>query len=826
MAVVAAVAEIAAIKHRPPVSFAPISAPSDIVAGRASTLAVTATVNDPAAFSGTVYAVVVDDKGVLDSTVSLGPLTGNTLVATLRTAAGLSAGRYTGTLQIKLCRDAGCSAQYPGSPVSLPYDIIVNARPFSLTAAGTTSFTVHQGGVSGTVALSGTADANWTATSDSAWLRAEPLSGTGNVGLTLRPDAAGLAMGKYTGTVTVKTADGRLATQSVQLEILPTAFVFSKAEGAIFTAVNGAPIPPQSIQVDLNNAGNSPWQASSTQSWLKISPLTGTAPAEVTLTADANTPRLGSGTYNANAEFVSTGLASASIPVKLNLVPATLAAPGGMIYLGGIHGRFQVAQPIDLTLNTGSNSWPFTVTGLPSWLSAPAGGNVGGAAPASFSVGFSNVAAPIGSTVVNARVTALVNGDTLIVDVPLSVQRDQRRLLPQRAGIGLASTPLGQVLTRVVQVGTSYGAAVPWSASSDTAWLAVATAGNQLTVTANPATLPDDAISYATVTLTTSDADVEPSKIRVALWKGTTGAVARTINTAYQRVVADTIRPWVYASALGASIDVVNAHTGAIETTVTLPGTQLDAMAVSPDGGLLYLHDNVRKEFAVLRLPDFVKLRAVPQRRTADTPQFLAVGRPSGVEVLYAGSDVYRVSATEPNGHVLGGMTANQFAVSPDGQSSIGLGIGESGIQYSVVNGGLFLQGTQFTLQDAGNVVDAAYSPDATRVYSAAASSVGGYRCVVQNRGNGTTPTALPGGDAYPNNIEVTSDGRAICGIQGWYSTYDFWVHTPAGALVQGYKVAGYARALLPRQLVVSADGGVVVVPTDDPKLAIVPIGY
>ena len=50
-------------------------------------------------------------------------------------------------------------------------------------------------------------------------------------------------------------------------------------------------------------------------------------------------------------------------------------------------------------------------------------------------------------------------------------------------------------------------------------------------------------------------------------------------------------------------------------------------------------------------------------------------------------------------------------------------------------------------------------------------------------------------------------------------------MHAPNGALLQGYKVAGYARALKSRQMVVTPDGLIVVAQTDDPLLAFVPIG-
>ena len=89
--------------------------------------------------------------------------------------------------------------------------------------------------------------------------------------------------------------------------------------------------------------------------------------------------------------------------------------------------------------------------------------------------------------------------------------------------------------------------------------------------------------------------------------------------------------------------------------------------------------------------------------------------------------------------------------------------------------------------------------------------SGGGYFCASIDGVTGTYVGALPGGSNYPNNVEVTNDGRPICGISGWYSASDFWVHSPGGALLQGYKIAGYARALKDQQMVVTPDGFVVV---------------
>ena len=53
----------------------------------------------------------------------------------------------------------------------------------------------------------------------------------------------------------------------------------------------------------------------------------------------------------------------------------------------------------------------------------------------------------------------------------------------------------------------------------------------------------------------------------------------------------------------------------------------------------------------------------------------------------------------------------------------------------------------------------------------------------------------------------------------------DFWVHSNIGAVLQGYKVTGYGKSLLRKQMVVTLDVLGVGVLTDDSLIAFVPIG-
>jgi len=122
----------------------------------------------------------------------------------------------------------------------------------------------------------------------------------------------------------------------------------------------------------------------------------------------------------------------------------------------------------------------------------------------------------------------------------------------------------------------------------------------------------------------------------------------------------------------------------------------------------------------------------------------------------------------------------------------------------------------------SSNGKEAAISADGSRFYSASGAP---YQCQVWAVGNGGYVGTLPGGDAYPNNVKVGSDGRIFCGISGWYSQTDVWMYGPAGDLRATYKFAGYGRGLLDRQFVVSGDGLVGVAQTDDPQLVFVPVG-
>ena len=136
---------------------------------------------------------------------------------------------------------------------------------------------------------------------------------------------------------------------------------------------------------------------------------------------------------------------------------------------------------------------------------------------------------------------------------------------------------------------------------------------------------------------TVSAPGAEPAVIRTALYKDATGLV-RTVSLPqdYAELVADKIRPHVYAHRGGTSIDVYNAYTAQKIATLSGVGSALGQMAVSPDGSKLFVLDTAVRSLRVVDLStNAVTAWPLANGVSADTT-LLAI-RPNGVEVVLVG---------------------------------------------------------------------------------------------------------------------------------------------------------------------------------------------
>jgi hypothetical protein len=817
----------------PAVSFEPGSLVGNVQAGTSATLTVRATATDASLFSRQVYVFVGDAGGVLLPAIELAAVNSRTVSATLHTKPTLAVGRHAGEFSVRLCHDIQCASQVPGSPVPLPYDLTVTPAPLTAVPQASTTFTVHRGGTvaqTAPVQVGGPPQA-WTATPSAAWIRVSPGSGTAPGSFGIGVDAAALAEGRHAGEVVVQSS-GQTVRVPVTLDVLPTQFVLTSGVPS-FSAVNGAPIAAQPLGFALDNDVPTAWSATTTADWLRATPSSGTTPSVVSLQPDPARGALASGSHQADLVLASAGVPNRRVTTQLALTPATLSTPTPTVTLGGPKGRDTGAVSAPVSLNTGANAWPFTLSTLPAWLASPTG--TGSVAQTGTALSFAPqlAAATPGSQSATVTMTARVNGDTVALPLTVNLNLDQRRLLPSSWGVGLAATPTGTAVTRTLTIRDNFGGTLAWTASSSAPWLAVTASGSTagastLTLSANAAALANGALHTATVTVSTATPGVLPAQVQVALWKNDAGLGAITKLTAsYGQLVADAIRPYVYAHDGGTSIDVYHGYSAQKIATITGVGSALGQMAVAPDGSVLYALDTATRTLAVVDLATQARTGAWPLDHAVNPSTGLQVVRPNGIDVVLVGDGTAYVGGRRVLEQGAGPM-GTVIAATADGQRAFNVGGARYTLDHSAMAGGtVFAALAGFAdVRSGGNPQDIAVSRDGSRVYGASGGGTdGGYKCGVADGGNGSFIGSLPGGDAYPNNVEVTSDGRPICGIMGWYATYDFWVYTPAGALLQGYKVAGYARALRPAQLVVLPDGLVVVTLTDDPLIAFVPIG-
>ncbi len=820
----------------PQITLSPGSLAANVESGTSATLSVRATVGNPAALSGTLYIYIVDSRQVLTGTVNITPVDERSVSATVFTSPSLPVGTHTGTLQIQLCKDAQCAAQYAGSPIPLPYTITVAAGPLRAQAVNSMAATVHWGATL-TQAVGVTvnsADLTWTASTTAPWLQISGGSGRGPGAFSVSYLTPTLAVGQYAATVTVRGSDGQTVDVPFSLEVIPTQFVLNSGV-PVFSAVNGSPIAQRPLSFALDSNVSAPWNAVSAQPWLLLSPASGTTPALLSMQPDPSRGPLASGEHAADVTLSSPGIADRTVTARLTLLAPTLSATAGGVTLGGARGRdLTGSQALSISLNTAAVEHPWRLGTLPSWLASSTPSGTVSAIGSTLSFAPGTPPAGAGTSTATVTVSATVNGDTVSLPLTATLHVDQRRLLPSTWGVGLASTPLGTVVSRTLRVSDNFGGALGWTATSDSAWLGVTDSGNtgaspSLTLTADPTSLPAGAISVARVTIATATPGVESAVVRVALWKSASAPSAiTTLPLDLREVVADRIRPLVYTHAGGSSIGIYNAYTAAAVGTIGGVGAALGKMSVSPDGSRLYALDTANRSLAVIDLDTRAVTATWTLDQAVDSSTSVLAIRPNGVEVVLVGHGrAYQEGRSLGANAVQGTLTA-----SDDGRKVYAQDSGLSpasvyayDVDYSAMAGGVLSvtpAGGGWFINGASNGQDIAVRGDGQALYTASGAP---YRCSRVDPLDISFVGSLPGGDAYPNNVEVTSDGRALCGISGWYSVADFWVHASNGTELANYRVSGYAKALKTGQMVVTPDGMVVVVLTDDPVIGFVPIG-
>ena len=291
--------------------------------------------------------------------------------------SGLVAGTYNATVTV-----AATGATTKTLPVTLTVSPAVPTVGFTISPPSL-AFTATVGSPnttgSMTVANTGTTAITVTWADAISWLVAitPGLSQTIQPGLTgtftLTASFAGLAAGFYSG---IGTISGGGITKQVPISLTLTAATSTPVIGLSTTSlgfagtVGGTNSSTQSITVSNVGGGTLTWSASSTASWLILSPLSGTNTG--TITANVNQAGLLAGSYTAVISVTATGATAKTIPVTLTLTASTTSAtiglsPTTLAFAGTVGGTNPAAQPFTIA-NSGGGTLSWTLSSNAAWL--------------------------------------------------------------------------------------------------------------------------------------------------------------------------------------------------------------------------------------------------------------------------------------------------------------------------------------------------------------------------------------------------------------------------------------------------------------------------
>ena len=247
-------------------------------------------------------------------------------------ASGLAPATYNGTITITATTPfAG------GSPVIVNVQLVVPPGTLSTSVASLT-FAQSQNGVAPpnqTFQVTSTPSSlGFTATATTngggTWLTVSPANGTTNAQVTVSVNGSALTPGQYTGTVTIASPGAASKQVSVTLTVV-TAQTFTVAPATVsFSYILGTAAPAAQT-VQLTSSGSpAPFSVTAATTsggnWLTVTPVTGSTPAALTITA--NPTGLAAGAYAGTVTIASPYSATAAAAtIAVNLTVAQIPPP-------------------------------------------------------------------------------------------------------------------------------------------------------------------------------------------------------------------------------------------------------------------------------------------------------------------------------------------------------------------------------------------------------------------------------------------------------------------------------------------------------------------
>ncbi len=455
----------------------------------------TITVNDSTGAEGFTASIGPGSNNSPTSFLLVTPASGTTPgPVTLSFNTSVPPGTYTASVLINT------SADTTGAPLSIPvtYTVSVSNTPqLQLSAIAPFTFYTPASTTSSTAQFSvsvpsGSSNGSFTAsvTTGSSFLSVSPTTGTTPATLTVTANAAGLAVGSYSGAIAVSVPGFPTATAFVTVNVIST------NSGGGGGTTTGLTLSPASLTFNVASGSSTPnaatvqittpspvsFTVTGNEFYLPISPVSGTTNA--TITIGVNASGLVNGTYGDNV-IITAGGKTAVLPVTINVGSVTdISLPTYAVYLTS---PGTLSQTIPISSDTASQ-FMYTLTPSVSWITVTP---TTGTSPGSFTITANPAGLPVGFSKGTVTITAPgVRNSPQVVQVSLNVtSASSPALTAAPSSVLFTATPGGAApATQTIQLTP----AAPTSAYTVTAigspWLTAAlnTTTGAVTLTANP----------------------------------------------------------------------------------------------------------------------------------------------------------------------------------------------------------------------------------------------------------------------------------------------------------------------------------------------------
>jgi PKD repeat protein len=401
---------------------------------------------------------------------------------------------------------------------------VLAVAPSSLAFSGTAG-AANPAAKTLSVTNTGGGSLSFTASDDAPWLSVTPASGSAPRDLSVSVDTTGLAAGSYSATVTVTSTGTSGSPKQIPvtltvaaapaLSVTPASLSFSATAG-------GASPASKTLSVANSGGGTLSFTAADDAPWLSVTPASGTAPRDLTVSADVS--GLAAGTYTGKVTVTSSGSSGSpkDVPVTFTVDPAaatpTLAVSPSTLSFSSVAGGADPASKTFSVTNTGTGSLSFTTSDDAPWLSATPGS---GTAPQDVAVSADTTGLAAGTYTGKVTVTAAgAAGSPKDVAVTLVVNPPPA-LAVTPASLAFSGTEGGaNPAAKTLSVTNTGGGSLSFTAGDDATWLTVTPASGSapqtLTVSASLSGLAAGTYT-GNVTVTAAGVQGSPKSIPVTL---------------------------------------------------------------------------------------------------------------------------------------------------------------------------------------------------------------------------------------------------------------------------------------------------------------------